>query len=132
MSLDKLRLPTVSLPDFGKTAEAVSAGLGEAREQPAKAVAVFKWQDEKGVWHFSDNVARGQSAQKLSVDPNANLVHFAAAEDSRTKDDHHSGGGPSMAAVAPVGAVAKLIGDANNVEHLHQERAARRERALQD
>jgi hypothetical protein len=83
MSLDKLRIPAVSLPDFSKATEGLKTGTGEAEGEPAKAVEVFKWRDEKGVWHFSDKLEQGRSAQKLSVDSNAGVVHFSGAGNSR-------------------------------------------------
>ena len=48
MSLDKLRLPTVSLPDFGKTAEAVSAGpkpwpYSNGRTKKACGISPITW-----------------------------------------------------------------------------------------
>ena len=125
MSLDMLKAPDVKLPDFSKAADAVSASLNKAGEEPSKAVAVYKWQDENGSWHFSDNVEQGQSAQKLNVDPNANLVHYEGAGESRAQDEHDAQSG------SPLGAVGTLIGDAKNVGHLQEEHLARQERALQ-
>lgn len=132
MTLDRLHTPQVDLPDFSRAADAVKAGLDHMGDDSDKVKAVFKWQDEKGVWHFSDKVERGQTAQKLSVDPTANLVHFAAAGNSRKNDDQDTGGGSHLVGASPVGAVTKLIGDAKNVEHLQEEHVARRERALQE
>jgi hypothetical protein len=139
MSLDRLRAPAVRLPDFSAAVDTVKAGLGEVVEEPAKPMAVFKWQDEKGVWHFSDKVEPGRSAQKLDVNPDANLVHFAAAEHSppaaSARSDDGDRGGPNgspITASAPLGAISKLIGDAEHVDQLQKERSARQERATQD
>ncbi len=138
MSLDRLHTPNVKLPDFGKAAEVLKADLGASGNTPAKVASVFKWQDEKGVWHFSDNEEEGHGARKITMDPNANVVHFSATEHSQPQSasmggssgDNHSGTS-AAAGFAPVGAITKLIDDSKNVAALQEEHVARQERALQ-
>ena len=132
MSPDRLRTPAVSLLDFSAAADTIKAGLDEAVEAPAKPMAVIKWQDENGEWHFSDKIERGRSAAILSVDPNTNLVHFAADEGAPTEapamsDKVKDGvrGGSPITGIAPLGAISKLIGDAENVDQLQKDGSAR-------
>jgi hypothetical protein len=135
VTLDSLRTPDVNLPDFTKAADAIKAGLGD---EPDKVKAVFKWQDEKGMWHFSDNKEQGRSAGKLNVDPNANLVHFAAAGNTQAPasainggDDKGGASGSPVAGLASLATISTLIHDAKNVDNLQKERAARQQRAMQ-
>lgn len=126
MTFDRLHTPSVKLPDLGKAADAVKATLNTAGEERAKVIAVYKWQDAHGVWHFADNAEEGRRAQQVSVNPNANMVHFTAQGDPSSPTENDSGG------TAPVVGIAKLIGDANNVSELHKEHAARQERAMEE
>ena len=139
VSLDRLRTPAVILPDFSAAVDAVKSGMSEVEEEPAKVMAVYKWQDEKGVWHFSDKLEPGRAVQKLDVNPDANLVHFAAAENSAVtataESDTKSGGdsgGVASTSFAPLGAISKLIGDAKHVDQLQKDHAARQERAIEE
>ena len=139
MTLDKLRVPAVSIPDFGKAAATVKASVIEASEAPAKSTAVFKWRDDNGQWHFSDKAQRGRPAQTLSVDPTAHVVHFAAAENSPSvapaatgTENHHDSGVVLTGASAAMGSLSNLIGVAKNVGPLQEQRAARMEHAMQE
>lgn len=139
MSLDRLRVPAVSLTDFGKAAAAVKTGVSDASEAPAKPTTVFKWRDENGQWHFSGKEQPGHSAQILSVDPAANVVHFAAAENSHGAapptsgtDNQHDSGATFTGASGIVGTLSNLIGAAKNVGPLQEQRATRMEHAAQE
>ena len=139
LSWDRLHAPEVRLPDLGKAADTMRESLGTEDEARAKPVEVFKWQDEKGGWHYSDNNEQGRQAQKLTVDPNANLSHFEPAEASGHKEQAVSAresGVPSPSitfpASIPLGKIPTLIDDARNVDKLQKKRLKRQERAMQD
>lgn len=136
MTLDSLRTPDANLPDFSKATDALKAGLNTLGDEPVKARAVFKWQDETGMWHFSDNKERGRSAEKLTVDPNANLVHFAVAGDRQAPavsggEDKADGNGSPVTGLKPLAGIAKLVDDAKSVDNLQKQRADRQQRAMQ-
>ena len=139
LSWDRLHAPEVRLPDLGKAADTMREGLGAAEEARAKPVEVFKWHDEEGVWHYSDNNEQGRQAQKLTVDPNANLSHFEPANASGHKEQtvsarENTDPSPSITfpASIPLEKIPTLIDDARNVDKLQKERLERQERVLQD
>jgi len=139
MTLEKLGVPAVSMPDFGKAAAAVKARVSAASEAPAESIAVFKWRDDNGQWHYSDKTQRGRPAQILDVDPENNAVHFAAADNSRSAaptgsgaDNQHDSGAVLTGASAAIGTLSDLMGAAKNVGPLQAQRAARQEHAMQE
>ena len=139
LSWDRLHAPEVRLPDLGKAADTMKESLRAEEEAHAKPVEVFKWQDEEGGWHYSDNNEQGRQAQKLTVDPNANLSHFEPAKASEHKEQaasarENSDPSPSITFPASIslGKIPTLIDDARNVDKLQKERLERQERALQD
>lgn len=139
MSWDRLQVPEMSLPDLAKAADKIKEGLDATKEGSAGPIEVYKWQDEKGIWHYSDNDEQQRSAQKLTVDPNANLTHYEPVRppehklqtaDVRKKRDASS---PDfMPTSAPLGKLSTLIDDAGNVDKLQKERFDRQERAMRD
>jgi len=139
MTLDKLRLPAVSMPDFGKAAAVVKASVSQAGASPAEPIAVYKWRDDYGRWHFSDKAQRGRSAQIVDVDPGNNVVHFAAADNSRSvapagigTGNQHDSGAALTDSSAAIGNLSNLIGAAKNVGPLQAQRADRLEHAMQE
>jgi hypothetical protein len=139
MTLEKLGVPAVSMPDFGKAAAVVKASVSQAGASPAEPIAVYKWRDDYGRWHFSDKAQRGRSAQIVDVDPGNNVVHFAAADNSRSAaptgsgaDNQHDSGAVLTGASAAIGTLSDLMGAAKNVGPLQAQRAARQEHAMQE
>ena len=41
---------------------------------------VHKWQDEEGVWHFSDQQPEGETSETVEIDPNQNILEMNDAE----------------------------------------------------
>ncbi len=139
VSWDRLQVPEVSLPDLGGTMEKVKENLGTEEAVHAKPVEVFKWQDENGVTHYSDNSEQGRTARKLTVDPNANLTHYEPAKNSEYKeqaavsrDEGDDSPDVSFPISIPLGKVPALIDDARNVDKLQKERLERQKQAMQD
>ncbi len=136
MSLDGVRAPEVVLPSALN--EAVST-LRPAAGEAAGTVQVFKWQDETGVWHFSDTREEGQAVTAVTVNPNANLLHFetprrleARAVPPAEEGANAGADGIPLPLSAPVASVPKLIGDAKNIDRLQIERLQRQEKIVQD
>jgi len=132
MSWDRVQAPSISMPDVDAIGSKVKQSLGSKMEKDAKPIDVFRWQDEKGIWHFADGQAPGSSAQRLTVDPNINLTHFEP--DEATK---HEGGGDASPAMSlpttlPLNKITTLMDDAKNVEKLQKQRLIQQERAMQD
>lgn len=55
-------------------------------KMPAKKTVYYKWQDEQGVWHMSDQAPEGIAAQRLEANPNANIIQSVepAAQEPET------------------------------------------------
>jgi len=66
-----LNLPSVSPASAYKDPSYRSSGL----------TTVYKWQDEHGQWHFSDNQSQGSNHQTLKYNPKANIIQSLPKED---------------------------------------------------
>lgn len=135
MTLDGLRAPALSLPDLSDTAKKLGAGLGDAAREQGEAIEVFKWRDEKGVWHFSETQNQDRTAEKILVNPELNLLHFETTAGDGQGDmpgrDEAMSEKPARPPL-PLAGVSKLIDDAGNVDQLQRERLKNQERALQN
>lgn len=139
LSWDRLHMPAVTLPDLGSAVNPLKHGLSGDEEPRSVPVQVFKWQDERGIWHYSDDPMPGQKAQSLTVDPNANLSHYepkapeAAPRQAQTapaEKNAADGVATPFPASIPLDKIPTLINDAKNVGKLQQQRLERQEQAL--
>jgi hypothetical protein len=139
LTLNGLKAPDAHLPDFKKAVAGVKESLSaEGKEQSAQRMEVFRWQDEKGVWHYSDTKEQGRPAQIVTLNPNASVVHLdpvKSAENSKgtaaekNKDDDSSSV-PFLTSLS-MRKPPELITDAKNVEQVQRQRTMRQERVMQ-
>lgn len=99
-------------------------------ESAAGNVRVYKWQDENGVWQYSDVPPTGMNRETVYINTRENIVPGApppqenAEEVEETADEAEDG--PDIAVplplTVPVSEVPTLIQDAKNVQELMNKR----------
>lgn len=72
--------PIVTLQDVVPTASSESAYVSPSSSS-SKLTTVYKWQDENGQWHFSDNQAQGQNHETVKYNPKANIIQSLAKKE---------------------------------------------------
>lgn len=91
---------SLSLPDLSE----LKARLAEAPEvtslQPAtsagsagesQTVTIYRWRDEQGGWHFSnEEPPRGINFERMSIDPDTNLLPVQPSSPERSNRDQGS------------------------------------------
>lgn len=139
LTLDRLPAPHVSAPDISNTEDSMTEHGDEEGEAPAKPVEVFKWQDENGVWHFSDTQEQEQTAQTVTVDPNASVVHLEALKNPKSEEriaalnnNRHDSSNSDVQAASPFGKIPELISDSKKIRQPQQDHMDRLERAMRD
>ena len=88
----------------------------------------YKWQDENGTWHYSDQPQAGQNIETVTVDTNVNLIQGLKIE--KKKEDHvrqvpkQAAELPSipLPMTVPLEKVSKMLDDANNIQQLMDDR----------
>ena len=128
-----------SLEPVMSAVDKVTPGNGTGGIGIAPKATLYKWQDEKGQWHFSDSPApNGKAADTKTVEQTAmpELVNtIAPPPDAKAKQDEvqqqkteTKGGFSFSPTTIPVQDIPKLIEDAKNLQKLADER----NQALQD
>ncbi len=90
----------------------------------------YKWQDDKGMWHFSDEVPDGVQALPVEVDTAANIVQSVPLEKKAEDKAEPEAEAAADKVSAPAGfpmtvdpaAIPQLIKDAQNVQSLVDKR----------
>ena len=105
--------------------------LGLPQEKKAKS-NIYRWQDSNGQWQFSDTPPKNQSAESINVsgDLNRDLVDtYAPSEEPKEVSTANAASSPGISpmTISPK-ELSKLIEDANNIQQLSDERAAKLEK----
>lgn len=131
MSMDHFSAPKIALPDLTNLEAKARNTLTAAQEEietvqekisdalPKQETKIFKWKDDKGQWHFSDQPrTKGQSTE-VKIDSKVNTLPTVKAvseqKSTPTKNDESSDFGLSLTTV-PLGQVPQLIEDASSVK----------------
>ncbi|MCD8522269.1 MAG: DUF4124 domain-containing protein [Saccharospirillaceae bacterium] len=87
----------------------------------------YKWQDNKGVWHFGDEVPDGVVAQAVDIDTAANVIQSVkvpAPQESEEKkrQDEPDAKIPGLPMTINPADIPKLLDDAKGVQTLVDQR----------
>ena len=128
MSVDDLHVPKTHFSDVGAAVDEAKESLA-TKDKHAGPIEVFRWQDANGVWHYSDSNQSGGTAQRMTVNPDASVVHLesvrhenpetpAVGKEARNSDS------PSIPLLTsiPADKIPGLVEDAKRVKKLQQER----------
>lgn len=97
-----------------------------------KKTTIYKWQDEKGRWHFSEGPPMNKSAEKVVVSNKVNTMPAPPKIDNQDNsnnphqpkaiisDDFSTS--PGITSV-PIGRVKKLMQDAQKMQQVNDDRA---------
>ncbi len=133
LDASQLRMPelgTPPVPDLSRLEDTVDgvrktlSRLGDETREKAGTV-VYKWRDAQGNWHFSGDAPQGVASERVTLDPDANVVHLETSSGESGKGT--SSRGESMPPASP----ARLMEQARDVDRLTRERLQRQEQALQ-
>lgn len=90
----------------------------------------YKWQDENGTWHYSDQPQSGQNIETVTVNTNANLIQGLRAEKKEEekeekveKKEEPKTPGIPLPMTVPLDKVSKMLDDANNMQQLMDNRS---------
>lgn len=95
----------------------------------------YKWQDENGSWHYSDQPQAGQNIETVTVDTNVNLIQGLKVEKKKeyavAKTNKPAAEMPSvpLPMTVPLDKVTQMLDDANNIQQLMDDRTDQIERA---
>ena len=94
--------------------DASSAPIGGSSMQ-----SFYKWQDENGTWHYSDQPQAGQKIETVTVDTNVNLIQGLKIEKKKERIVSQAKI-PSipLPMTVPLDKVTKMLDDANNIQQL--------------
>lgn len=102
-------------------------GLGQASSgsKSGQSGSFYKWQDENGKWHFSDQAppeGTGETVETLPKLTNTLQAVEPAKQSSLSTSSQASLPTIPLPTTIPVDKIPKLIDDAKNVQHLAEER----------
>lgn len=96
----------------------------------------YKWQDENGTWHYSDQPQVGKNIETVTVNTNANLIQSLKIEKKEEKElapevkkDQPDTPSIPLPMTVPLEKISKMLDDANNMQQLMDDRKTQIDRA---
>jgi len=115
-----------SLPDIPN----VTTASEEPDEDSSKAVEVYKWQDEEGNWHFSNQPEDAEGAETIELDGLINTIPaYQAPEEKKAKVAATSQ--PNISAVPSLSQGLETLNQAKQLQSTIDQRKADLDKALQ-
>jgi len=89
----------------------------------------YKWQDENGTWHYSDQPQEGQNIETVTVNTNANLIQGLRAEKeeiiegpTNEIDVQKDSASMPLPMTVPFEEVSKMLEDVSNLQQVMDDR----------
>jgi len=96
----------------------------------------YKWQDEDGSWHYSDQPQEGQKVETVTVNTNTNLIQGLRIEKKKEQIAEEKKAATNVESPAvslpmtvPMEKVSKMLDDAANIQQVMDNRAKKIEQA---
>jgi hypothetical protein len=96
----------------------------------------YKWQDDNGNWHYSDQPQVGKNTETITVNTNTNLIQGLRAEKEDVKvveekklEAKEEAPSLSLPMTVPLEKVSKMLDDANNMQEIMDNRNKQIEQA---
>ena len=96
----------------------------------------YKWQDEEGTWHYSDQPQAGKNIETVTVNTNANLIQGLRIEKKKEQvivekkpEVKAESSAIGLPMTVPLEKVSKMLEDANNMQQLMDNRNKQIEQA---
>lgn len=119
-------------PDGSPLMEAPWNSSSSSSDSPSvnTSQSFYKWQDEDGTWHYSDQPQTGQNIETVTVNTNANLIQGLRTEKKKEEKEEkvvekEKAETPSvpLPMTVPLEKVSKMLEDANNMQKLMDDRS---------
>lgn len=118
MTLEKLNIGSFSLPDIG---------LGDGTEDSG-VETVYRYQDDQGVWHYTDQVPVDNSAEQIEVSTDINLIQAPPAAPETPTSQPEISANPLTAITRG----AEVMDDAQAVQQMLDDRAEQMDQSLNE
>jgi hypothetical protein len=122
--------PFLTLDDFTPDPE-----ITDVLAQKAEPVTIYKWQDEDGAWHFSNEPVDVEGVETMVVDGDINLIPAVTTSTSRAVKRPDAKAYSSIPAgvtsVAPE-QITELMGTVNNMQEMVDERKTNLDRTARE
>ncbi|MFT4763482.1 MAG: hypothetical protein ACI9OH_000569 [Oleispira sp.] len=96
----------------------------------------YKWQDDDGTWHYSDQPQAGKNIETVTVNTNANLIQGLRIEKKKEQvivekkaEVKAESSAIGLPMTVPLEKVSKMLEDANNMQQLMDNRNKQIEQA---
>ena len=138
MTLADLKMPDLKTPDL-PVSLADKLGSDDSRDHAAggaqnsdDTVTVYRWKDDQGIWHFSDNVNPDGSSEALQVSLASNGGGGSRDESpaSGEADPRLPGGDNTSIPILPILHAGETLEQARNVDKVLQQRYQQQEQIL--
>ena len=73
MTLDMLKFDTPSMPELP------SFGIGDDSGETSASQTLYRYQDDSGVWHYTDDPAVANQAEEIEISTDINLMQAPPA-----------------------------------------------------
>lgn len=126
MTVDDLKMPDISMPDFTLPSTSEAEIIDDT--------TVYKWLDQNGVLHYSDEAGTTSPSETMRLDLKSNTVHFDVQEEFVRGKSESGMVNNEMKSRDPQGSpytqLPDLIDQAKNVESLLNQRQQLQEQRI--
>jgi len=132
MAIADLKMPSLNMPGKKTVSTLISTTRGDAPVDAKEGViTVYRWQDDQGIWHFSDDSNPQGQSEAMKVQVNAGVVNTTPV----TAVESDLSLGPDVDTLLDPGFISVLhageaLDQARNVEKVLQQRYQRQEQML--
>ena len=138
MTVEDLKMPDLKTPDLPYSladklgSDDSSDHASDSPQQSDDTVIVYRWKDDQGIWHFSDNVNPEGSSEALQVSLASNGGSRSRDESpvSKQEDPLLPGGGDTLTPVLPILHAGETLEQARSVDKVLRQRYQQQEQSL--
>lgn len=115
-----------------------TSSTGSQNNEPSinTTQSFYKWQDDEGTWHYSDQPQAGKNIETVTVNTNANLIQGLRIEKKKEQvivekkpEVKAESSAIGLPMTVPLEKVSKMLEDANNMQQLMDNRNKQIEQA---
>ncbi len=105
-----------------------------SRSGDGQSQTYYKWQDEQGTWHFSENKEQSPTTETIVLHPDTNVIASTPIEKTKSSEKKDSGKPLNipLPTTIPASDIQQLIQDAGDVQGLVDDRAKNIEKMYND
>jgi hypothetical protein len=114
-----------------------SKGTSSGQSSTNSSQSFYKWQDENGTWHYSDQPQAGQNIETVTVNTNTNLIQGLRIDKEEEKEPGKVKGEAKeetssipLPMTVPFEKVSEMLDDANNLQQVMDDRSSKIDKAI--